>query len=282
MPNSHSAFSPPPPSALTTEQRSKMAPLPVPPSVTAVLLDIEGTTTPITFVKDILFPYIQDNVEEYLQKRWHEEECQEDVRQLRLQAEKDGGLKGFVPIPSDAGHGAELQVIKGVVDNVHWQMSLDRKTTALKQLQGHMWRSAYATGKVKGEVYDDVAPALKEWKAADMKLYIFSSGSVEAQKLLFGHSIEGDLLEFFHGHFDTTIGSKVESESYRRIAEKIGCSPENILFLTDITKEAEAAREAGVHVAIAVRPGNAALTDEEKSQFHLITSFHQLLLPSAQ
>ncbi|XP_044160709.1 enolase-phosphatase E1 isoform X1 [Bufo gargarizans] len=256
-----------------------MVPLPVPPSVTAILLDIEGTTTPITFVKDILFPYIQDNVEEYLHKHWHEEECQEDVRQLRLQAEKDSGLEGFVPIPSSTDHEAELQVIRGVVDNVRWQMSLNRKTTALKQLQGHMWRSAYATGKVKGEVYDDVVPALKKWKEANLKLYIFSSGSVEAQKLLFGYSIEGDLLELFHGHFDTTVGSKVESESYKRIAEKIGCSTGNILFLTDITKEAEAARTAGVHVALAVRPGNAALTDEEKSEYHLIPSFHQLQLP---
>ncbi|XP_073493118.1 enolase-phosphatase E1 [Phyllobates terribilis] len=252
----------------------------VPPSVTVILLDIEGTTTPITFVKDILFPYIQDNVEEYLQNHWHEEECQEDVQQLRLQAEKDSGLKGFVPIPSNAEREAELLVIKGVVDNVCWQMSQDRKTTALKQLQGHMWRSAYATGKVKGEVYDDVVPALKKWKEAGLKLYIFSSGSVEAQKLLFRYSIEGDLLELFHGHFDTTVGSKMESESYKRIADTIGCSTENILFLTDITMEADAAREAGVHVAIAVRPGNAALTDEEKSKFHLISSFHQLNLPS--
>ncbi|XP_056424897.1 enolase-phosphatase E1 isoform X2 [Hyla sarda] len=257
-----------------------MVAVPVPPSVTAILLDIEGTTTPITFVKDILFPYIQDNVEEYLQKHWQEEECQEDVLQLRLQAEKDSGLKGFVPIPSSTE--PELQVIKGVVDNVLWQMSLDRKTTALKQLQGHMWRSAYATGKIKGEVYDDVVPALKKWKEAGLKLYIFSSGSVEAQKLLFGYSIEGDLLELFHGHFDTSVGPKVESESYRRIADAIGCSTENILFLTDITKEAEAAREAGVHVAIAVRPGNAALTDEEKSKYQLTSSFHQINLPTTQ
>ncbi|XP_075717417.1 enolase-phosphatase E1 isoform X2 [Rhinoderma darwinii] len=229
---------------------------------------------------DILFPYIQDNVEEYLQKHWHEGECQEDVQQLRLQAEKDRGVKGFVPIPNNTEHEAELQVIKGVVDNVLWQMSLDRKTTALKQLQGHMWRSAYATGKVKGEVYDDVVPALKKWKRANLKLYIFSSGSVEAQKLLFGYSIEGDLLELLHGHFDTTIGSKVESESYRRIANQIGCSTENIIFLTDITKEAEAARQAGGHVAIVVRPGNAPLTDEVKSKYHLITSFDQLKLSS--
>ncbi|XP_063776016.1 enolase-phosphatase E1 isoform X2 [Pseudophryne corroboree] len=232
---------------------------------------------------DILFPYIHDNVEEYLQKHWQEEECQEDVRQLRLQAEKDCGLNGFVPIPDVTDNNAELQqVIQGVVNNVHWQMSLDRKTTALKQLQGHMWRCAYATGQVKGEVYEDVQPALRKWRNAGLKLYIYSSGSVEAQKLLFGHSIEGDLLKFFHGHFDTTIGSKLESESYRKIAEIIGCSTGNILFLTDVTKEAQAAEEAGVHVALVVRSGNAALTDEEKSAYRLISSFDQLTLPSKQ
>ncbi|XP_075060609.1 enolase-phosphatase E1 isoform X2 [Mixophyes fleayi] len=232
---------------------------------------------------DILFPYIHDNVEEYLQKHWHEEECQEDVRQLRLQAEKDCGLHGFVPIPDVTENEAELQqVIQGVVDNVHWQMSQDRKTTALKQLQGHMWRCAYATGQVKGEVYEDVQPALRKWRGAGMKLYIYSSGSVEAQKLLFGYSIEGDLLEFFHGHFDTAVGSKVQSESYRRIADSIGCSTGNIFFLTDVTKEAQAAKEAGMHVALVVRSGNAAVTDEEKSRYPLITSFGQLTLPSAQ
>ncbi|XP_068089744.1 enolase-phosphatase E1 [Hyperolius riggenbachi] len=257
-----------------------MGPLSVPASVTTILLDIEGTTTPITFVKAILFPYIQDNVKEYLLNHWQEKECQEDIDQLRLQAEKDTGLNGFVPIPEND---AELQqVVQGVVDNVHWQMSLDRKTTALKQLQGHMWRAAYNTGQVKGEVYDDVVPALRKWKEAGMKLYIFSSGSVEAQKLLFGYSIEGDLLELYEGYFDTTIGPKVESESYRRIADHIGCSTENILFLTDVTKEAKAAKEAGVHVAVVVRPGNANLTDEEKAKYPLISTFEQIILPSAK
>ncbi|XP_072261415.1 enolase-phosphatase E1 isoform X2 [Pyxicephalus adspersus] len=223
-----------------------MGSITVPAGVTSVLLDIEGTTTPITFVK----------------------------------AEKDHALNGFVPIP---GNEAEVeQIIQGVVDNVHWQMSLDRKTTALKQLQGHMWRAAYAAGQVKGEVYDDVVPALRKWKEADMKLYIFSSGSVEAQKLLFGNSIEGDLLELFQGHFDTTVGSKLESESYRKIADHIGCSTENVLFLTDVTKEAKAAKEAGMNVVIVVRPGNAALTDEEKASYPLINSFKQINVNSVQ
>ncbi|XP_018414502.1 PREDICTED: enolase-phosphatase E1 [Nanorana parkeri] len=251
-----------------------MASLTMPAGVTTVLLDIEGTTTPITFVKEILFPYIEDNVKEYLQNHWEEKECQEDVQLLRLQAEKDRELNGFVPIPVNE---AEVQkIIQGVVDNVNWQISLDRKTTALKQLQGHMWRAAYASGQIKGEVYDDVVPALRKWKEAGIKLYIFSSGSVEAQKLLFGYSIEGDLLELFQGHFDTTVGPKVESESYRKIADHIGCSTENILFLTDITTEAKAAEEAGVNVAVVMRPGNAALTDEEKASNPLITSFMQI------
>uniref|UniRef100_A0A8C2TEC6 Enolase-phosphatase 1 n=1 Tax=Coturnix japonica TaxID=93934 RepID=A0A8C2TEC6_COTJA len=145
-------------------------------------------------------------------------------------------------------------VIRAVVDNVHWQMALDRKTTALKQLQGHMWRAAYATGLVKGEIFEDVVPAIRKWREAGMKVYIYSSGSVEAQKLLFGYSTEGDILELFDGHFDTKIGPKVESESYRRIAASIGCDTNNILFLTDVPREANAAEEADTHVAVVIRP----------------------------
>nr|XP_033770315.1 enolase-phosphatase E1 [Geotrypetes seraphini] len=254
----------------------------MPPEVSAILLDIEGTTTAITFVKNVLFPYVEENVQDYLLLHWDEEECQEDIRQLRKQAEEDAELDGFVPIPPDSEKGAEDvdSVVQAVVNNVHWQMSQDRKTTALKQLQGHMWREAYSTGHVKGDVYRDVVPAIREWRKAGKKVYIYSSGSVEAQKLLFGHSVQGNLLDLFDGYFDTTIGHKVESESYRRIAENIGCSPENILFLTDVTKEAKAAEEAGVHVAMVVRPGNAPLTDDEKLQYSLIMSFSDLsLLP---
>ncbi|XP_053450042.1 enolase-phosphatase E1 isoform X2 [Nycticebus coucang] len=172
-------------------------------------------------------------------------------------------------------------MIQAVVDNVCWQMSLDRKTTALKQLQGHMWRAAFTAGRMKAEFFADVVPAVRKWREAGMKVYIYSSGSVEAQKLLFGHSTEGDILELVDGHFDTKIGHKVESESYRKIANSIGCSTNNILFLTDVTPEASAAEEADVHVAVVVRPGNAGLTDDEKTYYSLITSFSDLYLPSS-
>ncbi|XP_039395246.1 enolase-phosphatase E1 isoform X2 [Mauremys reevesii] len=209
----------------------------VPAEVAVILLDIEGTTTPITYVKDTLFPYIRDNVKEYLCAHWEEEECQQDISLLRKQAEEDSNLEGVVPIPLETGNGEDEveQVIQAVVDNVHWQMSLDRKTTALKQLQGHMWRAAYATGLMKGEFFQDVVPAIRKWREAGMKVYIYSSGSVEAQKLLFGYS----------------------------------------------TEEANAAEEADMHVAVVVRPGNAGLTDDEKSYYSLITSFSELFLPSS-
>ncbi|XP_058694058.1 enolase-phosphatase E1 isoform X2 [Poecile atricapillus] len=232
---------------------------------------------------ETLFPYIKDNVKEYLRAHWEEEECQRDVGLLRKQAQEDSSLDGAVPIPLESGSGEEEleRVIQAVVDNVHWQMSLDRKTTALKQLQGHMWRAAYATGHVKGEIFEDVVPAIRKWREAGMKVYIYSSGSVEAQKLLFGYSTEGDILELFDGHFDTKIGPKVESESYRRIAASIGCATNNILFLTDVPREANAAEEADTHVAVVIRPGNAGLTDDEKSYYSLISSFNELFLPSS-
>ncbi|XP_066136361.1 enolase-phosphatase E1 isoform X2 [Saccopteryx bilineata] len=260
-----------------------MVVLSVPAEVTVILLDIEGTTTPIAFVKDILFPYIKENVKDYLQTHWEEEECQQDVSLLRKQAEEDSLLDGAVPIPAASENGADdlQQTIQAVVDNVCWQMSLDRKTTALKQLQGHMWRAAFTAGRVKAEFFEDVVPAVRKWREAGMKVYIYSSGSVEAQKLLFGHSTEGDILELVDGHFDTKIGHKVESESYRKIANSIGCSTNNILFLTDVTREASAAEEADVHVAVVVRPGNAGLTDDEKTYYSLITSFSELSLPSS-
>ncbi|XP_008050377.1 enolase-phosphatase E1, partial [Carlito syrichta] len=236
-----------------------------------------------SFIQDVLFPYIQDNVKEYLQTHWEEEECQQDVNLLRKQAEEDAYLDGVVPIPAVSGHGAgDLQgVIQAVVDNVCWQMALDRKTTALKQLQGHMWRAAFTAGRMKAEFFADVVPAVRKWREAGMKVYIYSSGSVEAQKLLFGHSTEGNILELVDGHFDTQIGHKVESESYRKIADSIGCAPHNILFLTDVTREASAAEAADVHVAVVVRPGNAGLTDDEKTYYSLITSFSELDLPAS-
>uniref|UniRef100_A0A8C5XWJ0 Enolase-phosphatase 1 n=1 Tax=Microcebus murinus TaxID=30608 RepID=A0A8C5XWJ0_MICMU len=255
-----------------------MVVLSVPAEVAAILLDVEGTTTPIAFVQDILFPYIKENVKEYLQTHWEEEECQQDVSLLRKQAEEDAHLDGAVPIPGASGSGAQdpQRTIQAVVDNVCWQMSLDRKTTALKQLQGHMWRAAFAAGRMKAEFFADVVPAVRKWREAGMKVYIYSSGSVEAQKLLFGHSTDGDILGLQLGH--AAVDSIILSCVYIYMS---CCFHNNFFFLRQESRFASAAEAAGVHVAVVVRPGNAGLTDDEKTYYSLITSFSDLSLPSS-
>ncbi|XP_041468084.1 enolase-phosphatase E1-like [Lytechinus variegatus] len=241
-----------------------------------ILLDIEGTTTPITFVADVLFPYIRENVAEYLDAHWKEEQCQQDIEALRLQAELDKEADGVVSIPDASDKESDEETIKeAVVKNVLWLMDADRKVTALKQLQGHMWQDAYGS-KIKGELYKDVVPCIKRWKEEEKDVYIYSSGSVQAQKLLFGNSVEGDILPLLSGHYDTKIGAKVEKESYTRIADDLKVEPGEILFLTDVTREARPAKEAGLKSAILVRPGNKALTDEEKKEFDLLESFKEL------
>ncbi|XP_051971584.1 enolase-phosphatase E1-like isoform X1 [Xyrauchen texanus] len=257
-----------------------MAVTAIPENTKIFLLDIEGTTTPITFVKEILFPYVIENLEEYLSAHWEEDECKQDVHLLKKQSEED--LRQNKPCPvhevAQTVHTDEEKAIREVVENVLWQMAADRKTTTLKQLQGHMRRAAYLTGRIKGGVYQDVVPAIRRWRHHGLNVYIYSSGSVEAQKLLFGYSVEGDLLDLFDGHFDTNIGAKVESKSYENIAERICCQPDEIMFLTDVTREAKAAEDAGVNVAVVVRPGNLELTEEERNRYSIITSFSQLEL----
>uniref|UniRef100_H0WKV4 Enolase-phosphatase 1 n=1 Tax=Otolemur garnettii TaxID=30611 RepID=H0WKV4_OTOGA len=257
-----------------------MVVLSVPAEVTVILLDIEGTTTPIAFVKDTLFPYIKENVKEYLQTHWEEEECQQDVSLLRKQAEEDAHLDGAVPIPAASGNGVDdlQETIQAVVDNVCWQMSVDRKTTALKQLQGHMWRGAFTAGRMKAEY---VLMLAQTFHQPQTQICFSKNRGVRQRGLVYSEFFLLLSVQLVDGHFDTKIGHKVESESYRKIASSIGCSTNNILFLTDVTPEASAAEEADVHVAVVVRPGNAGLTDDEKTYYSLITSFSELYLPSS-
>ncbi|XP_072031741.1 enolase-phosphatase E1-like [Amphiura filiformis] len=247
--------------------------------VKVVLLDIEGTITPITFVHDILFPYIRKHLSDYLDKHWKEAECQQDVEALRQLAAEDtkAGTPGAITIPAASDDSKERKnIIQAVIESVNWLMDADRKVTALKQLQGHMWKDGYVEGALMGQVYEDVVPILEQWKRARKDIYIYSSGSVGAQKLLFGYSTYGDLLYLFSGHFDTKIGMKVEADSYHKIAEEIKCQPEDILFLTDVVREAKPAEEAGLNVALVIRPGNAPLTDEDKQHYSTLTSFDVL------
>jgi len=249
------------------------------PSIIVVVLDIEGTTTPIAFVTETLFPYVRKCLSDHLNKHWEAEELQQDIEELRkLAAEDKKTCEDIVLIPTK---GSKKDIQDAIIKNVNAQMDKDRKTPALKQLQGHMWKSGYEGKELKGEVYDDVLDAFEEWKKLQVPVYIYSSGSVQAQKLLFGYSNKGDLLPYLKGHFDTKVGAKVESSSYTKIFEEVATelnlkeqiTLQKILFVTDNIDEANAAAKAGMHVALAVRPGNKPLT---KHEFVEVKSFAEL------
>ncbi|XP_075222616.1 enolase-phosphatase E1 [Lycorma delicatula] len=251
-------------------------------NVSTVIVDIEGTTTSINFVKDTLFPYVREHLEEYIKTNWAEKELQEDITLLRVQAVKDkaDGVEGVVEIPE----GEDDDVKSALVKNILWQMDNDRKTKALKEIQGHIWRNGYSSGKLIGHVFDDVKDCLKSWTEAGKKIYVYSSGSVEAQKLLFSNTKEGDLLSVFSGHFDTNIGAKTESSSYTKILENLTetiSGAKDVLFLTDVPKEAQAAKDAGMQAVIVSREGNAPLTDDTKETFPVVYSFSDLTFEGA-
>jgi enolase-phosphatase E1 len=214
-----------------------------------VLLDIEGTTTPVDFVFRVLFPYARARVAAFLESHGSQPDVVADVAGLRADHERDAAA-GRNPPPWKDGAAAYAR----------WLMDQDRKLTPLKALQGRIWEGGFASGELVGQVYPDVPGALRRWTAAGRKIAIFSSGSVLSQKLLFGHSDQGDLTPILSGYFDTTTGAKADPASYRRIAHALGEPPDAGLFVSDVVAELDAARDVGFATALSVRtpPGPAA------------------------
>jgi enolase-phosphatase E1 len=229
----------------------------IPAETRALLLDIEGTTTSIAFVYEVLFPFAKARMGDFLQAHWEEAEVQADVALVRAQAQEDlqAGREDACTLPE--GLGADAR--EATLANLMGQIAADRKTTGLKSLQGKVWVAGYESGTLLGHLYDDVAPALRGWRAAGLSILIYSSGSVAAQRLLFGHSVAGDLTPLLDGYFDTTTGPKKEAASYGAIAEKVGLEPRQITFLSDSLPEVEAAQRAGLGALVSLRPGNPAL-----------------------
>jgi enolase-phosphatase E1 len=194
--------------------------------IKAIVTDIEGTTSSLSFVKDVLFPYARAKLPEFV--RQHQDEPL--IKQLLADTRKEAGI--------------ELDTEGAITQLIDW-IDQDKKITPLKALQGLIWEAGYQQGDFKGHLYQDAIDNLKVWKNSDISLYVYSSGSVLAQKLLFGHTDSGDLTPLFSGYFDTTIGGKKEANSYRKIAEEIGFAANNILFLSDIKEELDAAKTAG-------------------------------------
>ncbi len=222
--------------------------------VRGVVLDIEGTTTPIAFVHEVLFPYARTNLRAFLSRHSANTALREVLR--RLHAEQ-----AFDAVSGDPA------------TYVEWLMTQDRKSTGLKQLQGMIWEGGYRDGTLRSEVYADVPRALERWRDAGLTVAIFSSGSVLAQQLLFANTKLGDLSRYFGHHFDTFTGPKQSPESYRRIAEAMHQVPAELLFVSDVVGELEAAKEGGMHAVLCVRPGNAPQAGEA---FDTIRSFDEL------
>ena len=203
----------------------------------AILADIEGTTSSIAFVKETLFPYAREHMAAWVHAHRNEERV---TRQL-AEVSRQGNL--------------QEDDITGAIALLHHWIDTDQKITPLKTLQGWLWEDGYRQNHYRAHVYPDVVPRLEQWKELGKRISIYSSGSVNAQKWFFRHTENGDLSGFFDGHFDTSSGHKKEAESYTRIAAAMGFDPSEILFLSDVVGELDAAREAGMNTWWLVRDG---------------------------
>ena len=220
--------------------------------VHVILLDIEGTTSSIRFVHDVMFPFVRRELEAF----------------LALQSENEAVIAACEQIAQDAGYPSLAVWVDGlpnaeskqqiIHDEVVRLMDGDVKATGLKSLQGLIWKSGFESGELVADIYDDVLPAISRWRELGISVRIYSSGSIGAQKLFFGHTAHGSLLDHFAEHYDTTIGSKKEAQSYTRIAESCGAAPSAILFVSDVVAELDAAKSAGLQTVLSNRPGNAA------------------------
>ncbi len=205
-------------------------------AVKAILTDIEGTTSSISFVRDVLFPYAAQHLPMF----------------VRANAQDSVVLEQMRAVAQEVGT-AETDYEAIIVALLQW-IAEDRKATPLKTLQGMLWEHGYKNGDYSAHVYEDAFKQLRAWHAVGMPLYVYSSGSIQAQKLFFGYSEFGDLTPLFKDYFDTTSGAKQEQISYQCIAQAIGLPPENILFLSDIAAELDAAKAAGMQTCWLVRP----------------------------
>lgn len=241
-----------------------------------ILLDIEGTTSSVSFVYDVMFPYVRKHLTFEVFANWMEPEYIEAFHAIA----RDAGFDSLDAWLKKDGLTREnpIRAAEVVCKEVTRLMDADAKATGLKQLQGLIWQSGFESGELKAHVYDDVAPALTAWNAAGKDVRVYSSGSVQAQKLFFGHTTAGNLLSQFRGHYDTTTGPKKEAESYRTIAADYDLPPGQILFLSDVVAELDAARTAGIQTALVVRPGNAEGQTSTGETHQAIENFAQVEL----
>ncbi|GAC1594300.1 MAG: acireductone synthase [Candidatus Velthaea sp.] len=222
----------------------------------AIVTDIEGTVGPISFVRDVLFPYAQEHLAEFVAQHREDPEVAQALRDTAREAGEP-----------DAREPRIVEILR------EW-MTSDRKATPLKTLQGRIWTDGYERTGLRAEIYPDAAAGLRRWHAAGIELYVYSSGSVLAQKLYFSNTTEGDLLPLFRGLFDTTSGAKSDAASYRSIRDGVGKASADILYLSDREPEVDAAHAAGLEVATLLRPDDIA--PGTTSKYRSFTSFDEI------
>lgn len=203
--------------------------------IKAILTDIEGTTTSLSFVKDVLFPYADQHMQTFVTEHRQDGQVAKLVDDVRYEVGKPN-----------------LSLAAAIAQLRQW-IAADKKVTPLKAIQGLMWEEGYRKGDFSGHVYEDAVRNLRQWHEQGLQLYVYSSGSVYAQKLLFGYSDAGDLTPLFRDYFDTQIGHKREAQAYQRIVEAIELPADEILFLSDIREELDAAQQAGLKTCCLVR-----------------------------
>jgi enolase-phosphatase E1 len=218
--------------------------------IRVLLLDIEGTTTPVDFVYKTLFPYANRKVEAFLLQHFRDREINAVLVELAVQHQRDERERAGPPVWHQD---TDEALLHSSIAYAHWLMAKDSKCTPLKTLQGKIWQQGYASGELHGEVYADVPSAFERWRRHGREICIYSSGSVLAQQLLFRSTTAGDLTAYISAFYDTGIGAKTESDSYRRIAESRRLAASEVLFISDAIREIEAARLAGMHAKLCVR-----------------------------
>jgi enolase-phosphatase E1 len=238
-----------------------------------VLLDIEGTTCPVSFVGEVLFPYAKQQMPVFLADQAENPSVQELLIQVFEAWDKDTDIEAAA-LRQRYGE----KDSKAAVSYLNWLIEKDRKLTPLKELQGLIWRQGYDQGLLKAPLYADVPEALGRWQSAGLELSTYSSGSINAQKLLYRHSTYGDLSILFRGWFDTNIGGKLSSQSYTKIAEALKSNPEQIVFISDRKSELSAADEAGIKALFSQRVGNP---ETDNGNYIAIKNYADLNLKSA-
>jgi len=252
------------------ESELTLTSLPEKSCIDRLLLDIEGTTSSAEFVYKTLFPYSAAHVEPFLRRHSADAEVKRLMSELRAEQAADAAKDPQLGIWMRGTAGEEIAT---AADYARHLIAIDRKTTPLKTLQGKIWEEGFRAGELLGHVYDDVPRAFERWNAEGKRIAIFSSGSAEAQRLLFRHSKAGDLTKYIEAYFDTTTGPKREAASYAAIAKALGADAARILFVSDVEAELDGARGAGMRTAWMLRPGTAR---PEAARHATIESFDEV------